>query len=34
MIEGVPVQFIYADELEKEAVERARTMEYEGEKRK
>ncbi|MEW6409987.1 MAG: nucleotidyltransferase [Nitrospirota bacterium] len=30
IIEGVPVQFIPADELEKEAVEDARRIEYEG----
>jgi predicted nucleotidyltransferase len=34
LIEGVPVQFIYADELEKEAVEKARIVEYEGVKTK
>jgi predicted nucleotidyltransferase len=34
LIEGVPVQFIYADELEKEAVEKARIAEYEGVKTK
>ena len=30
IIEGIPVQFIPADELEKEAVNRAKTEEYEG----
>jgi predicted nucleotidyltransferase len=30
IIEGVPVQFIPADELEKEAVTRAKAVEYEG----
>jgi len=30
IIEGVPVQFIPADELEKEAVTRAKGVEYEG----
>ena len=34
VIEGVPVQFIYTDELEKEAVETARIVEYEGVKTK
>ena len=34
IIEGVPVQFIPADELEKEAVENARVIEYEGIKAK
>jgi predicted nucleotidyltransferase len=34
IIEGVPVQFIPADELEKEAIERARETEYEGVKTK
>lgn len=34
IMEGVPVQFIPADELEKEAVENAKVMEYEGIKAK
>jgi len=34
IIEGVPVQFIPADELEKEAVENAKVIEYEGIKAK
>ncbi|MCG2676477.1 nucleotidyltransferase [bacterium] len=34
IIEGVPVQFIPADELEKEAVENAKAIEYEGIKAK
>jgi len=34
IVEGVPVQFIPADELEKEAVECARETEYEGIKTK
>lgn len=32
IVEGVPVQFIYADELESEAIENAREITYEGEK--
>lgn len=34
IIEGVPVKFIPADELEKEAVENAKVIEYEGIKAK
>ncbi|MDP3025491.1 MAG: hypothetical protein Q8O10_08140 [candidate division Zixibacteria bacterium] len=34
LIEGVPVQFIPADEFEKEAVARAKAVEYEGVKTK
>lgn len=34
IIEGMPVQFIPADELEKEAVENAKAIEYEGIKAK
>lgn len=30
IIEGIPVQFIPVDELEKEAVENAKTIEYDG----
>ncbi|MBU1261500.1 hypothetical protein KKH65_02485, partial [bacterium] len=34
IIEGIPVQFIPADELEEEAVRNARQIEYEGIKTK